>query len=73
MISTQVSKNLPGARKGERGRSKGNVRGEATARGAVKKSRYVRVFEEEEEVRKDDPIKHFLSRGSELSFESQRG
>ena len=37
MVRTQVLKHLPGARKGERGGSKGNVRGVATARGAMEK------------------------------------
>ena len=59
MIRTQVLKHLPAATKGERGGSKGNIRGGATARGAMEKSRYVRVIEGEE-VRGDDPIKYFL-------------
>ena len=40
MIKTKVLKHLPGAGKGERGWSKGNVRGGATAKGAIEKSRY---------------------------------
>ena len=34
--------------------------GEATARGAMDKSKYVMIIEEEEEVRRDDPIEYFL-------------
>ena len=45
MITTQVLQHLPGARKGERGGSKGNFRGAETTGG---KSRYVRVIEGEE-------------------------
>ena len=37
----------------------------------MEKSRYVRVIEGEE-VRRDDPIKYFLSRGSEVPFDFQR-
>ena len=67
MIETQVLKHLPGARKSERGRSKGNVLG-----GAMEKDRYVRVIEREE-IRRDYPIEYFLSTGSEVPLESQRG
>ena len=63
MVRAKVLKHLPKARKGKRGGSKKNVRGGATARGAMEKSRYVRVIEEEEEVRRDDPVKYFLSTG----------
>ena len=42
MITTQVLKHLPGAKWGERGKSKGDVRV-----GAMKKSRYVKVIEGE--------------------------
>ena len=59
---SQVLKHLPGAGKGERGGSKGNVREEATARGAMEKGRCDRVVEEEE-VRRDDPVRYFLSTG----------
>ena len=45
-------------RESERGGSKGDVRGEATAREAMKKSSYVGVIEKEE-VRRDDPIEYF--------------
>ena len=62
MIRTQVLKHLPGARKSERDGSKGNFRGGATARGAMEKSRYVRVIEREE-VRRDDSVKYFLPVG----------
>ena len=50
MIRSQVLKHLPRARKGEGGESKGDFR-----RGAMEKSRYVRVVEGEE-VRRGDPI-----------------
>ena len=56
----------------KRGESRGDVRGGATARGAMEKSRYVRVVEGEG-VRGDDPVKYFLPTGSEVPFESQRG
>ena len=62
MIRAQVLKHLPGAGKGERGGSKGNVREEATAIGAMEKGRCDRVVEEEE-VRRDDPVRYFLSTG----------
>ena len=60
MIRTQVLKHLPGAKKGERGGSKGDVAGEATAREAKEMSRYVRVIEGEE-IRRDDPVEYFHS------------
>ena len=41
--------------------------GGATARGAMKKSRYVRVIEGEE-VRGDDPVECFLSTGVGSTF-----
>ena len=59
MIRTEVLKHLSGEREGKRGGSKGNVRKGATARGAMKNSRYIRVIEGEE-VRGDDPIEYFL-------------
>ena len=62
MIRTQLLKQLPGARKVKRGESKRNVRGGTTARGAMEKSRYVRVIEREE-VRRDDPIESGLPAG----------
>ena len=62
MIRTQVLKHLPVAGEGERGGSRGNVRGGATARGAMEKSRYVRVIEGEE-VRRDVPVEYFLPTG----------
>ena len=54
--------------------SKGKVRGGATTRGAVKKSRCVRIIEREE-VRRDDPAKYFvpMGNGSTIPFEYQRG
>ena len=45
--------------------SKGDVWREATARGAIEKSRYVRVIEE---VREDDPIEYFLPTGIRSTF-----
>ena len=60
MIRTQVLKHLPGAKKGERRGSKGDVRGETTAREAKEMSRYVRVIEGEE-VKRDDLVEYFLS------------
>ena len=45
MIRTQVLKHLPEAGEGDRGGSKGNVRGGATARGAMEKSRHVKAIE----------------------------
>ena len=62
MVRTQVLKHLPGARKGEKRRSKGDVRRGATARGAMQKSGCVMVIEGEE-VRRDDPVEYFLPAG----------
>ena len=62
MVRTQVLKHLPRARKGKRGGSKGNVRGGATASGAMEKSGCVRVIERKE-VSRDDAVKYFLSAG----------
>ena len=62
MIRTQVLKHLPGARKGKRGGTKGDVRGEATARGAMEKGGCVRVIDGEE-VRGDDPVEYFFPAG----------
>ena len=62
MIKTHFLQYLPVAGKGERERSKGNVRGGVTAKGAMEKSRYVRVIEGKK-VRGDDPIKYFLPTG----------
>ena len=62
MVRTQVLKHLPGARKGKRGRSKGDVKRGANARGVMEKSRCVRV-NEGEEVRGDDPVEYFLPAG----------
>ena len=72
MIRTQVLKQLPGARKVKRGESKRNVRGGATSREAMEKSRYVIIIKREE-VKRDDPIEYVLSAGSEVSFEFQTG
>ena len=54
MIGTQVLKHLSGARKGERGGTKGNVR-----EGAMKEGGYVRVIEREK-VRRHHPIEYLL-------------
>ena len=62
MIRNEILKHLPGAIKGQRGGSKGNVSGGATARGAMEKSRYVRI-NDGKEVKKNDPIEYFLPRG----------
>ena len=70
MIRAQILKHLLGAREGERGGSKGYVRGEATAR-VMEKNRYVKITEREE-VRRDDPTEYFSPCGSEVPFESQR-
>ena len=72
MIRTQVLKHLPGAGKGERGGSKENVRGRATARGVMKKGRYARVIEGKE-VRGDDLIEYLLLTEVGSTFESHRG
>ena len=57
MIRIQVLKHLPGTRKGERGGSKGKVKG-----GAMEKHGCVRVIEGKE-VRGDDPVEYFLPAG----------
>ena len=62
MVRTQVLKHLPGARKGKRGGSKGDVRRGATTRGAMEKGGCVRVIEGEE-VRRDNPVEYFLPTG----------
>ena len=62
MVRTQILKHLPGARKGKRRRSKGDVRGGATARVAMEKGGYVRVIEGEE-IRRDDLVEYFLPVG----------
>ena len=62
MVRTQVLKHLPGAGKSKRGGSKGDVRGRATAKGAMEKSGCVRVIEGEE-VRRNDPVEYFLPAG----------
>ena len=62
MVRTQVLKHLPGARKSQRGESKGDVRRGVTARGAMEKGGCVRAIEGEE-VREDDPVKYFLPAG----------
>ena len=62
MVRTQALKHLPGARKGKRGGSKGDVRRGATASGAMETGGCVRVIEGEE-VRGDDPVEYFLPAG----------
>ena len=62
MVRTQVLKHLSTARKGKRGGSKGNVRREVTASGAMEKGGCVRVIEKEE-VTGDDPVKYFFPTG----------
>ena len=62
MVRTQVLKHLPGARKSNSRRSKGDFRRGATARGAMEKSGCVRVIEVEE-VRRNDPVEYFLPAG----------
>ena len=54
MVRTQVLKHPPGARKGKRRGSEGDVRRGATARGAMEKGGCVGVIEGEE-VRRDNP------------------
>ena len=72
MVRTQVLKHLPGARKGKRSGSKGDVRREAIARGAMEKSGCVRVIEgrRSEEMTQSNTSS---PRGSEVPLESQRG
>ena len=72
MMRTQVLKLLPGAREGKRGESKGDVRGRATDRGAMEKSRYVWVIEGKE-IRENGPFECFLFTRVGSFFESQRG
>ena len=69
MVRTKVLGHLPGARKGKRRGGRGDVRREATARGAMEKSGCVGVLEGEE-VRGDDPVEYFLPAGSEVTLES---
>ena len=52
-------KHLPGARKGKRRGSKGDVRRGTTVRGAMKKGGCAKVIKGEE-VRGDDPVEYFL-------------
>ena len=72
MIRTSVLKHHPEARKGKRGGSKEDVRGGATARGAMEKGWYVGVIEGEE-VRKDDPVEKLPPRGGQKYLLSPRG
>ena len=72
MVRTQVLKHLPGARKGKKGKRKGDVRGGTTARGAMEKSGCVRV-NEGEEVRGKTQSNTFSPRKSEILLEFRRG
>ena len=67
MITTLVLKHFLGEREAAREGSKKDVRREATARGAIEKSKYVRVIEGKE-VKRDDPIEYFLLTGVKSSF-----
>ena len=58
MVRSQVLKHLPGARKGKRRGSKGDVRRGANAREVMEKGGCVMIIEGEE-VRGDDPVKYF--------------
>ena len=60
-----------GARKGERGGSKGYVRGGAPARETMEKSRYIRVIEGKESEEMTQPNTS-SPRWSEVPFESQK-
>ena len=62
MVRTQILKHLPGARKSKRRGNKGNVRGGATARGALEKGGCVRVIEGGE-IRRDNLVEYFLPAG----------
>ena len=55
MITIQVLKYLGGARESKRGRSKGDVKREAAARGAMEKNRDLGVIERKK-VQRNDPI-----------------
>ena len=70
MIRTQVMKHLPRARESERGGIKGDVKREASVRGAMEKNKYVGVIEE---VRGDDPIEYFLPTRARSNFRVQEG
>ena len=72
MVRTQVLKHIPGAGKGKRGGSEGDVRGRATARGAMEKGGCVRVIEGEE-VRRNNPVKYFLPTGGRRYLLSPKG
>ena len=72
MVRTQVLKHLPRARKCKRRRSKEDVRGTATARGAMEKGGHVRVIKgrRSEEMTQSNTSS---PRGSEVPLEFQRG
>ena len=67
MVITQVLKHLSRTGKNERGRSKGDIRRGATARGVMEKGGCVRVIEGEE-VRRDDPVEYFHPTGVGSTF-----
>ena len=60
MVRIQDLKHLPGTRKNKRGGSKENVRRETTARGAMQKTRYVRVIRKRrsEEMTQSNTFSH---------------
>ena len=58
----QGSEAFPRSNRRRQKKDKKDVKRGVTARGAMEKSRYVRVIEGEE-VRRDDPIKYFLPTG----------
>ena len=67
MIRAQVLKHLPGARESQKGETKEDVRGGATARGAMEKCGYIRVIEGDE-VKTDGSIKYFFTTGVGSTF-----
>ena len=58
---------IPNDFKKKRGGSEGDIRGAATAREAMEKSRYIRVIEREK-VRRDDTLEYFLDTGFGSTF-----
>ena len=61
MVRTQVLKHIPGARKGKRSGSKGDVRRGGIASGMMERGGF--VVTEGEEVGGDDPVEYFLLTG----------
>ena len=72
MIKTQVLKYLSGAREGEKGRRKGDIRRGVIAKRAMEKSRYVMVIEGNE-IRGDDPMEYFFPKELEVPLEPRGG